>query len=616
MGPDPEIIRKIAQDIKIETEENRPFLFDDDFSEQQIIGKRIISSGNPDPVYARAKTKFETVTSIGPQDHFYAEPLCTTVNYSKEKIEIYTATQWPFHVRETVAAVLGLDNEKVRVIPTVTGEVLDGKIWTPSILSAQAALASYLCKKPVKISFSRSEDFYYTTKSAPIKITHKTAINSKGKIESIIIKILVNSGAYSPLIHEIIDRMAVSATGFYTAKNRKIEVYAVKTSMPPMDALAGFEESSVLFALENHLNEIIKKSGFSPVEWKLANLVSRGEKLFYGAIMETDYHFKDLFDSVCRASDFHRKYAAYSSLNKTRNGYGDGPFRGIGIACGFQGNGFISKTLNNSKYEVEMTMDTDGNVYIKSGFYSKSMKNILGAIVATSFGIGKELIYFAGTDTDDMSISGPETLSSKIAILAPLIIRCCSTIQKLRFRQPLPITVKKIYKPGKKEIWDFSQMTGKPFISLTPAVCVLEMELDPTAFEVHIRSVWLACDAGQIYNKQAAISTVNKTIAEAISKVSIEQIKITDGKFHPADGNLYNIISPVQVPKTHIIFADSAFVPRGLDSIAHTLIPAAYTTALAQITDSFTETIPVNAEMIFEKLESKFSQEPQEETAV
>ncbi len=603
VGPDLQTVHELVSEVMIETEILEPYRFEEKFAASQVVGKRVIFSGDPEGIIERAGHVFESTSEIGPQDHFYAEPLGVAVSVSIHKLDIYTATQWPFHVRKTVAAVLDLDVDEIVVTPTRIGEAMDGKIWYPSLLAAQASLASVLCKKPVKVVFSRQEDFLFSVKSAPVRIRHQTVIAEDGTIDAMIVRILINAGAYSPLIDEIIDRMTITATGMYAMRSFRIETYALRTNLPPMGALSGWGEAQTFFSVENHFASILSELGIAPVEWKLLNALDRGKTGNTGGEIKEDYHLAELFSNVCTESDFPRKYSAYEYLKKKRKNYRDGPLRGIGIVFGFQGNGFIGKTYDGMQYSMEITMETDGRVHIKCGFHSEPMKQIIRAECSRILGIDIELISFSGTDTSRMSATGPETLSSKIAILLPLAEKCCVTIQKQRFREPLPITVKKLYKPAKNDAWKGPALKGSPFASITPGACVVELELDPVTYETEIRGIWFSCVAGKIFDKISARTTIKKTIPIALSKMLAEFIVITDGRLAPRDSVQYDMLSPSHIPDVKVTFIESSDVPTGIGTIAQNLVPAAYAAALAQITGKRVTYIPLDNTSLYEALE-------------
>jgi xanthine dehydrogenase large subunit len=602
VGPDLEVVHELVSEVLIESEKQEPFAFEEKFTSAQILGKRVITRGDADTILAKAARVYESEREIGSQDHYYAEPLGVNVEITKEKLTIYTATQWPFHVRSTVSAALDLDPEEIIVTPTVLGESMDGKIWYPSLLAAQASLAAVLCKKPVKIFFSRQEDFLFSGKSAPTKIRYRTAISGNGNIEAMTARVLINAGAYNPLIDEIVDRVAVAVTGLYDIPAYRVEVFALKTNLPPMGALNGLGESQSFFALETHISSIISEIGASPIEWKMMNLLGKGKKTVTETEITEDLRFPELFSSICSQSDFPRKYTAYELLNKNRASLSDGALRGIGIAIGYQGNGFLGKPKDYNQYSVEITIDTGGQVQIKTGFYSPSMQQIFRTLTANRLGIEEDLIFFNGTDTTNITKGGPDTLSNKITILTPLLEKCCATIQKQRFRQPLPITVKKTYKPPKNVSSSDLVLTGTTFTSITPGACVLELELNPVTYETNVRGIWLSCNPGTLYSKSAAISTIRKTIPFALSKMSSEHILIKEGRFIPKDSIQYDMLNPAVTPHMSVQFLESEDAARGIGSIANDLVPAAYAAALGQIVGRQIESVPIDAKDIYEIL--------------
>jgi CO/xanthine dehydrogenase Mo-binding subunit len=603
VGPDPDVVHELVSEVLIETEKLEPYRFDEKFSSSQVVGKRIILKGDPESVLQHSAKVFETTSAVGPQDHFYAEPLGVNVHIADGKLEVCTATQWPFHVQSAVSNVLDLDPAEIVVRPTSIGEAMDGKLWFPSLLAAQAALAAVLCKKPVRIAFSRQEDFLFSVKSAPVSIRYRTAIDESGNLAAMNVRILINAGAYSPLVDEIVDRISIASAGLYCIPSCSIETFALRTNLPPMGALSGWGEAPAIFALETHISWIMHSIGVSPVEWNLMNTLTQGRMSITGSKDIGNIRYAELFSAVCTESDFPRKYAAYEYLNSKRSNYRDGPLRGIGIVCGFQGNGFVGKVESAAPYSVEITMDTDGIVNIKTGFHSLAMQQNLRALACDILGIEEHSIRFTGTDTAHMPPTGPDTLSSKIAIIAPLVEKCCQSIQKQRFRQPLPITVKKTWKAQKKDEWSEKDFSGTPFVSMTPGVCAVELELNPVTYEVVIRGIWLACDAGKLYNRSAAMTTIKKTVPVSLSRILTEHIVIKDGKMVPKNSVQYDMLQPSLIPDPWVHILESADEPKGIGSIAYNILPAAYAAALAQITGSPVREIPVDTHAVYEAIE-------------
>jgi len=77
-------------------------------------------------------------------------------------------------------------------------------------------------------------------------------------------------------------------------------------------------------------------------------------------------------------------------------------------------------------------------------------------------------------------------------VITKLIERSCVELRKLRFREPLPITVRRAYRAPKAEVWNGTVLDGSPFSKLSWGASVVEVEIDPIDFNPLIRGVWLA----------------------------------------------------------------------------------------------------------------------------
>lgn len=602
VGPDVHIIQDIKSKITIEYEEKESLEFAEKFSASQIYFKKIIHKNSEENEQQKKSMFYETSHSLGAQDYYYAEPLGAIATIVKNNLEIYTASQWPFHVKITIANVANWDMHSIKINATDIGESIDGKIWYPSLVASYAAIASVLTKKPVKIIFTRQENFLYTNKIAPIQFRYRTALNPDNSISTMHIRILINSGAYSPCIQEILERIMISSTGFYAIPFLKIEAYAIKTNYPPFDSQIGFNEGTSFFALENHITELINQNNFDPIEWRLQNIkehkhqnINVQEEIESGIIQE-------LLTQALKKSDFNRKYSAYKLLSKTRRNIKDGPLKGVAVSIGYQGNGFIQRAHSKNKYVVEVTMDIQSRVTIKTEFQSKQSTLIFKEIAATILEIDKQHISFTSFDSSEITRPEAETLSTNLAILAPLLEKCCTAIQKMRFREALPITVKKEYKTTKKTSWDEQDFEGKPFINISPAICITEVEVNPINYEPLIKTIWINCSTGKPYVPQRMNASIMKQVPIAISRVLNRPLKHKKGKLVIQNSSHFNILHPKSLPKVLIDFVSNNDSARGIDTIGINVIPASITNAISMITHKQNSTIPIESKNIYEDI--------------
>ena len=303
-----------------------------------------------------------------------------------------------------------------------------------------------------------------------------------------------------------------------------------------------------------------------------------GQKTITGIKKEEDFVFENILKAVCNTSDFYRKFYAYRLMNKGRKDRYDGNWRGIGVAVGCQYNGLHILVKSGMNYSAEITLTKDDKVLVKADPTSEGLKRILKKQIAKELEVEDSQIIFLGASTDEMIPTGAATASCGISILPDLIEKCCTGIKNQRFRKPLPITVSKTYKLPRSKDWDNETLTGNPFISETPGACVIELELDPSTYQIIVRGIWFACDPGKIYSKKMVHRNIHKTIANAVSNISVENIK--ENNLLPSN---YKIIATGAIPPIRDFILDSELKTRGLGELAESLVPAAYISALNQI---------------------------------
>ena len=86
----------------------------------------------------------------------YIEPTNSTAFWNADgEITVWTSNQGPFYVRRATAALLGLPESQVRVIPMEIGGGFGGKILC--YLDVPAALLSRKTGQPVELVMSRAE---------------------------------------------------------------------------------------------------------------------------------------------------------------------------------------------------------------------------------------------------------------------------------------------------------------------------------------------------------------------------------------------------------------------------------------------------------------------------
>jgi CO/xanthine dehydrogenase Mo-binding subunit len=232
LGPDKNMLEEYAGQITVTAEEEPPVFTPGAATEDLILARRDIRIGEPEAAFERAASITQDDYSTGIQEHWYAEPVgavawledCAEDDGAETEkagrlagkiLVVRTATQWPFHVKRSLAQALKLEPARVRVEPTNIALHMDGKLWYPSLIACHAALGACITKKPVRLILTREEDFRYSPKRAASEISVSSALDENGEIIAAEITVTVNMGAYGVNAAEILDQCCLGSLGLY-----------------------------------------------------------------------------------------------------------------------------------------------------------------------------------------------------------------------------------------------------------------------------------------------------------------------------------------------------------------------------------------------------------------
>ena len=603
-------------------------------TETQLLASREIAIGEVHDVFEKSGRIATGSYITGIQDHWCAEPAGAVCWYNSEKEEkkgtdekeapkrkkqkknliVKTATQWPNHVKRSIVRALGIEQSTVFIEPTQLNLHMDGKLAFTSLVACHSALGTLLTKKPVRLILNREEDFLYSPKRFKTKIDIASTIDENGNITAADIDITVNLGAYGVNSEEILDQVCLGSLGYYNFDNLKLKARAVRTNLPPQGPFSGFGLAQGLFAMERHISQISDVSGQDPALWRKARV---GSCLILpsSASGKNLVSIGELIDSTVKMSDYSRKWASYELLRQIRKGKSfyeektENP-RGIGIALGFQGNGFLYHGEDSGVYSVEVTLTKESTLEIKTSISSADddFSRIWAKIASEILSIEPEMVKVLIVNSPDC---GPSCSSRNISTITKLVSKCCLAIRKQRFHDPLPITVRRSVKPQNGALWNgrFTGREGKvldinSFLKPGLAVAVVEVSIDLIECIPRVRGIWLGIDGGKVLSKNRARRSITNSAAQAIGWAFTENIEYKDGILPKSQYINYSIPSLVDIPSIKVNFlSGNCEDQKGIGELPFTCIPAAFLQAVSQAMDHSYKTIPLKREKIWEILQ-------------
>jgi putative selenate reductase molybdopterin-binding subunit len=193
------------------------------------------------------------------------------------RLNIRSSTQVPFLTRDALCTLYDLPREKVRVFCERVGGGFGGKqeMLTEDIV----ALAVMKTGRPVKLEFSRQEQFSGSTTRHPMRIFVKVGARKDGVLTAIQMRLLSNTGAYGNHAAGVMFHASGESVALYRCPNKKVDGQVVYTNLMPSGAFRGYGLSQTNFAIESAMDELARQLGLDPFEFRRRNVVKPGDPM-------------------------------------------------------------------------------------------------------------------------------------------------------------------------------------------------------------------------------------------------------------------------------------------------------------------------------------------------
>jgi len=421
-----ELAKKAAQKIKFEYEVLEVITdpreaFEKGFLIQPI---RIFSSGDVDAEWEKCDNVFSGRVDSGGQEHIYLETQgAFAVPCEGGKIKIYSSTQSPTSVQRVTAGILDLPMHQIEVDVLRLGGAFGGKEDQATHWAALAALGTHKLNRPVKLVLSRMDDIKMTGKRHPYLSDFKIGLSNKGKILAYEVTFYQNAGASADLSTAILERTLFHVTNSYSIPNVKATGISCKTNLPPNTAFRGFGGPQAMFVIESAIYEAASKMGMSADKIQKANLITEGEKFYYGQSVENAQAINSWNKAETKYELGKIKNDA-EQFNRLNNRYK----KGVSLMPICFGISFTSSFLNQASALVHIY--TDGSVGISTAAVEmgQGVNAKLREICAKIFSIDIERIKIETTNTTRVANTSATAASSGADLNGNAVILACNNI--------------------------------------------------------------------------------------------------------------------------------------------------------------------------------------------
>ena len=173
--------------------------------------------------------------------------------------------------RAALASALDLPLETVRVIGPYLGGGYGNK--DESRLGAIAAVLAQRAGRPVRVEYSREEEFVAGRVRHAAKIRVKAGFETDGQITAIHAVAVLDTGAYMASGPGVARRIGQGCLYLYHCPNSKFEAYLVYTNRPVAGSYRALGAPQGHFALESLMDRAALELGFDPLDFRLKNHV-------------------------------------------------------------------------------------------------------------------------------------------------------------------------------------------------------------------------------------------------------------------------------------------------------------------------------------------------------
>ena len=606
--------------------------------ELNINVTRHIEWGDVDEAFKHCDHIREDHFKCSSQAHVCMETHCAVASFDYGgKLTVWVSTQAAYYMQVLLAEMLGLREGDVRVIKPTTGGGFGSKFELDAAQFCASLLSMKVCK-PVKIVFTREEEFIASKRRTPMYYYTRLGAKKDGTLLAKEVRVITEGGAYTGM-----GATALYLTGFFSSfpykyPNYRYDGYRAYTNTAPTSAMRGFGAPQAVFVGESQIDMMAEDLGIDPIEIRRKNG------------MTPNYEVPG--QATIQSCGLHQCLDKIEEHIQERGQLP--PNRGIGItAYGFMSGGIFNWFDTPYAFSAAVVrINIDGKVDLFTGAcdIGQGSDTTLSMICAEELGVRLEDVRIHAADTGicpaDLGAWGSrETLMNGNAVK---MAAADAKRQLLEFAGA-KLGVNIVYDLDIKDRWihlvdrperglsyfdivkeairgkDGEVIMGRGHYTphrkgmISPAfsfgVQAAEVEVDPETGKYKLINVTTAHESGTVINPVGIEGQLEGAIMMAGGYGFCEEQPMDEGKIlNPSIGD-YKLIRSLDMPETKILEVDT-YEPEGpfgakeageglTNPTAGAIGNAIYKAVGVRITD-----MPITPEKVFRALREKEKQDP------
>ncbi len=312
-------------------------------------------------------------------------------------LTMWAKTQIPFLAqRDYVKALeeMGLAGRNARVIVPALGGGFGTGLDT-HCYEFIAILLAHASGRPVKMLYNRTEEFAYLSPRQSARVHIAQGCDEHGTLTFREVHVLQDNGAYASWGATYPTVMLIPITSLYKVDNVRFTADVVYTNNTYCQAMRGYGNPEVTWAIEQNLDQLAEKAGIDPLEIRRINCNDPDSVTPMG-LKITTCGLEECIEVTARGLDWNERRGA----DRAKAGEPPRRRRGVGMASLLHVGG-SGKIYKSDASGLIMKLDDFGNVNIYYGGVEmgQGLHSALSLTVADALGVVPERVHINQTDT-------------------------------------------------------------------------------------------------------------------------------------------------------------------------------------------------------------------------
>ncbi|XP_063615205.1 uncharacterized protein LOC134788260 [Penaeus indicus] len=280
-----------------------------------LTGKREpVVVGDVEAGFRASPHVIEGEFDMGFQFHFPLEPMTALVMPIEDGYDVVVTSIWPAEVQSSIAQVLGIDANSINTAVRRVGGSFGGKISRAHMVSTAAAVGAWKTHRPVRVALDLKTFITLIGGRDPFYSKYKVGFDDFGKLESVDLDIVSDSGCSANEASAGLGAAFVS--NVYYSPNWLLKPFVVTTNTPSNTFMRSPGIFQGIVTIESIMDHIAHYLGRDPLEVREVNLAPAGAERPSADPIVRNVFQEDILPLLKESAEYELRLAEVEAFNQ------------------------------------------------------------------------------------------------------------------------------------------------------------------------------------------------------------------------------------------------------------------------------------------------------------